>query len=81
MKKSCFSQLFFFLLYSDLKPISHAPDRLDVLGFGGVFLDLLADLLDMYGDGGDISDGLHIPDLPEELFLRKYMVRIFRKEG
>ena len=69
MKKSCFSQLFFFLLYSDLKPISHAPDRLDVLGFGGVFLDLLADLLDMYGDGGDISDGLHIPKASKRIGL------------
>ena len=31
--------------------------------------------------GGDITDGFHIPDLSEKLFLGEYVVRILRKES
>ena len=65
---------------SDLKPVPHAPDRLNILRFRRVKLDLLADLLDMHGNRRDVSQGLHIPDLAEELFLGKYVVRVLCQE-
>ena len=34
----------------------------------------------MHCNGRDISDGIHIPDFPEEFFLRINMVRIFRQK-
>ena len=68
-KRSClrFPRVVFMWLTqsSDFKPVSDTPDRLDILGFRGIELDLLADLLDMHGNGRDITDGLHIPDLAE----------------
>ena len=34
----------------------------------------------MHGNRSDITDGIHIPDLPEQFFLGKYMVRMLRQE-
>ena len=65
---------------SDFKPVSNAPYRLNILRFRRVELDLLTDLLNMHGNRRDISQRLHIPDLAEEFFLGKYMVRVLGKE-
>ena len=61
---------------SDFKPVSNAPYRLNILRFRRVELDLLTDLLNMHGNRRDVSQRLHIPDLAEEFFLGKYMVRV-----
>ena len=61
---------------SDFKPVSNTPYRLNILRFRRVELDLLTDLLNMHGNRRDISQRLHIPDLAEEFFLGKYMVRV-----
>ena len=47
----------------NLKPVPDSPDRLDVLGLGCVVLNLFADFLDVNGHRGDITDGIHVPDL------------------
>ena len=65
----------------NLKAVPHAPDRLDVLRLGGVELDLLADLFDVDGDGGDVADRVHVPDFAEELVLGEDMIRVFGEEG
>ena len=52
----------------NLKSISHAPDCLDILWLGCVKLNLLTNLFDMYRNGRNISDRLHIPDFTEQLF-------------
>ena len=61
---------------SHFKPISNSPDRLNILRLGRIKFDLLTDLLDMHGNRRNVADGLHVPDLIKELFLRKYMVGI-----
>jgi len=50
---------------SDLyfETIAHTPDRLNILRFRGVKLDLLANFLNVNRDCRNISDRLHIPDL------------------
>ena len=79
-KRSClrFPRVVFMWLIqsSDFKPVSNAPYRLNILRFRRVELDLLTDLLNMHGNRRDISQRLHIPDLAEEFFLGKYMVRV-----
>ena len=35
----------------------------------------------MYGNCGNVSDGFHVPDLPEKFFFGKYVVWIFRQKG
>ena len=65
----------------NLKSISHAPDCLDILWLGCVKLNLLTNLFDMYRNGRNISDRLHIPDFTEQLFFCEYMVWMLRKEG
>ena len=35
----------------------------------------------MHGDCGNITDGIHIPDLPEQFILGKYVVRVLRQKG
>ena len=62
------------------KPITDSPDRLNILWFCGVLLDLLTNLLDMYRNSSDITDGFHIPDLTEELFFGKNMIGILGQE-
>ena len=47
----------------NLESVPHAPNGLNVLGLSGILLDLLADLFDMNRNGGDVTDGVHIPDL------------------
>ena len=64
-----------------LKPISHTPNGLDVLGLGGVSFNLLTNLLNVYGYGSDITDGIHIPNFAEQFFLGVYVVRVLCKEG
>lgn len=49
----------------NLKAVSHAPNRLDILRLRCIKLNLLTDFLDMHRYRCDIPDGLHIPDLPE----------------
>ena len=79
-KRSClhFPRVVFMWLTqsSDFKPVSNTPYRLNILRFRRVELDLLTDLLNMHGNRRDISQRLHIPDLAEEFFLGKYMVRV-----
>ena len=79
-KRSClrFPRVVFMWLTqsSNFKPVSNAPYRLNILRFCRVELDLLTDLLNMHGNRRDISQRLHIPDLAEEFFLGKYMVRV-----
>ena len=64
----------------DFESVPHAPDRLNVLRFLGVQLNLLANLFDMHGHGRDIADGLHIPDIREQLLFAEYPVGILREE-
>ena len=35
----------------------------------------------MHGYCGDIAHGIHIPNLPEQLLLGEYVVRVLRQEG
>lgn len=65
---------------SDFKAVTDSPDRLNILWFCGVLLDLLPDLLDMYRNSSDITDGFHVPDLTEELFFGKNMIGILGQE-
>ena len=70
------SYLLPFLPALYLEPVSDTPDRLDILGFRGIHLDLLADLLDVDCNGRNITDGFHVPDLGKQLFLREDVVRV-----
>lgn len=54
---------------SDLEPVADTPDGFNILRLRGVKFNLLADFLDVYGDSGNITDGIHIPDFTEQLFL------------
>ena len=65
----------------NLKAVSHAPNRLDILRLRCIKLNLLTNLLDVDSDCSDIANRLHIPYLVKELFLGKYMVRVLCKEG
>ena len=67
------------LLY--LEAVSDTPDGLDILGLRGIFLNLLANLLDVYGYGCNIADGIHIPDLTEQFFFGEDMIGMLRQEG
>ena len=69
----------FLLLY--LEPISHAPDGLNILRLCGIELDFLTNLFDMHSYCGNVSDGIHIPDFPEQFFLRVYMVWILGQKS
>ena len=66
---------------SHFKAVSHAPDGLDVLRIRGIVFNFLTDLFDVYRYRRNISDAVHVPDLAEQLFLGKHMIRILRKEG
>lgn len=59
-----------------LKPISHAPDRLNILWLRRIKFDLLPNFLDMHRHRGDISDRFHIPDLIKQLFFCIHMIWI-----
>ena len=45
------------------------------------YIRFLTDLLDVHGDCGNITDGIHIPDFPEQFFLGIHMVGIFREKS
>ena len=64
-----------------LKPVPHAPDRLNILRLRRVKLNLLTDLFNMHGHRGDVADGLHVLDFRKQLFLCEYMVGILGQEG
>ena len=67
-----------------LKPVPNPPYRLNILRFGRVKLYLLANLLNMHRYSGNVSNGLHIPYLAEQLLFGKHMVRVLgqgRSEG
>ena len=65
----------------NLKAVSHAPNRLDILRLRCIKLNLLTDFLDMYRYRCDIPNRFHIPDLIKQFLLGEYMVRILRQEG
>ena len=69
------------LAFLHFKPVAYAPYGLNVLGLGRIVFYLFTYLLYMHGDRGYVSDGVHIPYLPEELLLGKNMVGMFCKEG
>ena len=71
-------QPFFSLLY--FEPVAYSPDCFDILRLGCIELNLLTDLLNMHRYGRNISNRLHIPDLAEQFFLCKYMIRILCKK-
>ena len=49
--------------------IPHAPDCLNVLRLRRIEFNFLANLLNVYRDGRDVTDRLHVPDLTEQLVL------------
>ena len=65
----------------NLKAVSHAPNRLDILRLRCIKLNLLTNLLDMHRYCCNIPNRFHIPDLIKQFFLCKYMVRILSKES
>ena len=64
----------------NLKTVPDSPDRLYILGLSRIEFDLLPDLLDMHRHGRDITDGFHIPDLPEQFFFCEHPVGILSQE-
>ena len=68
-------------MYLYLKSVSYTPDCLNILWFCGIVLNLLTNLLNVNGDCCNVSDGIHIPDFAEQLFLGIYMVWMLRKES
>ena len=70
------SKFHFVPLLSNLKPISHSPDRLNILWLRRIKFDFFPNLLDMHRHRGDISDRFHIPDLIKQLFFCIHMIWI-----
>ena len=69
------------VLLLHFKSISHAPDRLDILGMCGIKLHFFTDLLDMHCNSSNITDRIHITDLSEQFLLGKNIVGILGQEG
>ena len=67
------------LLY--FKPVAYTPDGFNILRLGGIVLNFFPYFFDMNGNGSNISNGIHIPDLPEKLFLGIDMIGVFCQEG
>ena len=62
------------------KPIPHAPYSLNILGLRSAELDFLPYLLNMHSHCGDVTDGLHVPDFPEQFLFCENPVGILGKE-
>ena len=60
-----------------LKPIPDTPNCFNILRVCSIRLNFLPDFLNMHRHGCDIPDRIHVPDLPEQLLLGKYMVGVF----
>lgn len=50
-----------YILY--FEPVPHAPYGFNILRLCRIQFNFLPDFLNMHRNGGNITDGLHIPDL------------------
>ena len=69
------------MCFLNLEAVPNTPNRLNILGLCGILFNLLTDLFDMHCNGGNVTDGVHIPDLSEQFFLGKHMIGILCQEG
>ena len=63
-----------------LKPIPHAPDSFNNLGFGRISLYLVPYFVNMNRNGGNVTNRIHIPYPLKQLILGKHPVRIAGKK-
>ena len=71
----------FIRLWSYLEPVSDAPDGFNVLWFGRGIFYFFADFFDVYGNGCNVTDRFHFPNLLKEFFFGVNMVWMFCQKG